>query len=88
MKLVMLIFIWGPALLGFSAGWIIRHPDDWTGPAIIGPVGAIITYLTYRWGMRRLKTLSGEGRLLFIGGMSAGGAVGVVILLMLILRII
>ena len=72
-KLVFLIFVWGPVLMGFSLGWLVRHPEDWSGPFVIGPIGAVVTWLSYRWGLRKVKELTGDVRLVFLGGMIAGG---------------
>ncbi len=88
MKIVFLIFVWGPALLGFSLGWLLRHPTDWSGPALLAPIGALLTFLTYSWGMRRLPTTSPNMRPLFVGGMIAGALLGVVLFGMLAFGII
>ncbi len=69
-------------------GWLIHHPADWGGASLIGAAGSVLACVTYLWGIRRVKTLAGDIRLVFIGGMIAGGAVGVVIFAMLALRVI
>lgn len=78
-KLFVLIFVWGPAFLGFSLGWLVAHPDDWSGPAVIAPVAGVITAITYRWGVRRQRSLSPEVRPLFVAAMVASALVGVVL---------
>lgn len=88
MKIFFLLFVWGPALLGFSLGWLIRHPEDWTGPAIVGPAGALLTMLTFAWGAKRVRTLGEPVRHTFLGAMIAAAAVGLVILAMLAFRLI
>ena len=87
-KIFFLLFVWGPALAGFSAGWLFRHPDDWSGPAVVGPAGLLLTALTYRWGLRRLPAVPAEERPFFVAGMIAGALVGVLVFAMLALRII
>ena len=87
-KVYFLVFVWGPAALGFSLGWLVRHPHDWTGPAVIAPVGALVTALTYRWGLRRVQTVSDETRPFFLAGMIAGALLGVVLFGMLVLGMI
>jgi hypothetical protein len=87
-KLFFLIFAWGPAMVGFSLGWLLRHPTDWTGPAVIAPLGALLTLATYRWGARRLLTLSPHIRPLFVGGMVAGALLGLVVFGMLAVGVI
>jgi hypothetical protein len=87
-KVFFLLFVWGPALIGFSLGWWIRHPSDWSGPAVIGPVGLAITALTYRWGLRRLPGMPGEQRPFFLAGMIAGALVGALVCGMLVLGVI
>ena len=84
----MLLFVWGPALLGFALGWLLRHPDDWTGPAVVAPVGLAITVLTYRWGLRRRPTLPSDLQTVYLAAMIASAAVGVVVFVMLALGII
>jgi hypothetical protein len=88
MKIVSLIFVWGPALLGFSLGWRLRYPTDWTGPAVMAPIGALLTCFTFRWGVRRMPSTSASMRPLFAGGMIAGALLGVVIFGMLAFGII
>ena len=88
MKLFVLLFVWGPAMSGFSLGWLARHPDDWTGPAVIGPLGVALTLFTYRQGLRRRATLAGEARLLVTGAMVASALIGVGIFAMLVLGMI
>jgi hypothetical protein len=88
MKIFVLMFVWGPAIVGFSLGWLVHHPTDWTGPAVMAPLGALLTFVTYRWGTRRLSTASADLRPLFLGGMVAGALVGVVVFGMLTLGII
>ena len=88
MKLFVLLFVWGPAMIGFSLGWLVRHPDDWTGPAVIAPLGVGLTLFTYRQGLRRRATLAGEHRLLLTGAMVASALIGVLIFGMLLLGVI
>ena len=87
-KVYFLVFVWGPALVGFSLGWLVRHPRDWTGPAVIAPIGALLTALTYRWGLRRVRTLADAQRPFFLAGMIAGGLLGVVLFAMVVSGII
>jgi hypothetical protein len=89
-KVYFLLFVWGPAAVGFSLGWLARYPHDWTGPAVIAPLGALLTVLTYRWGLRRLSTVppDDEQRPFFLAGMIAGALVGLLVFGMLVLGII
>ncbi|MCA9576774.1 MAG: hypothetical protein R3B40_09980 [Polyangiales bacterium] len=82
-KLFFLMFVWGPAMLGFSLGWLVVHPDDWTGPAVVGPLGAIITLATYRAGLTRYRTASDRLRPYYVIGMTAGALMGVALFVML-----
>ena len=52
-KILFLVFVWGPALLGFSLGWLVAHPEDWTGPAVLIPLSAAFSGATLWWGWRR-----------------------------------
>jgi hypothetical protein len=87
-KIVVLMFVWGPAMLGYALGWLVHHPTDWTGPAVLAPIAAAITALTYRWGVRRLPTLSSDMKPIYLAGMIASALLGVVIFAMLALRVI
>jgi len=87
-KLFFLMFVWGPAMVGFSLGWLIPHPDDWTGPAVLGPVGVLITGLTYRVGLARYHTADVHMRPYYVIGMSAGALTGVAVFLLLALGLI
>ena len=82
MKLFVLLFVWGPALTGFSLGWLVRHPADWTGPAVMAPLGAVLTAFTFRWGLRRRQTLPDDARLLFTGAMIASALIGIMLFAM------
>ena len=87
-KLFSLMFVWGPAMVGLSLGWLIPHPDDWTGPAVLGPVGVVVTALTYRVGLVRYRTADARVRPYCVIGMSAGALTGVALFLMLALGFI
>jgi hypothetical protein len=83
-KLFLLMFVWGPTMVGFSLGWLVVHPEDWTGPTVMGPVGALISFFTYRAGLRRLPTTPEPLRPSLIAGMTAGAVVGVGVFGMLV----
>lgn len=87
-KLFFLMFVWGPAMLGFALGWLIPHPDDWTGPAVIAPLGALVTLVTYRAGIVRYRSVPEHLQLYYKAGMIAGALTGVVIFLMLALGVL
>jgi hypothetical protein len=78
-KITFLLFVWGPAMVGYALGWLVRHPHDWTGPAVVGPVGLLLGLFTYRWGLKRRKDLRGDEAQVFTAGMIAGASMGVVI---------
>ncbi len=75
---------WGPVLLSFSVAWLIRHPDDWTGPAIIIPVSIVYCAVTYIWAFRWLRTASAANRRDLMGGMIVGPLVGLVLAVLLL----
>ena len=83
-KLFLLLFVWGPAMIGFSLGWVVVHPDDWTGPAVVFPLGVLVTALSYRSGLRRYPTASEEVKPYFVIGMTSGALVGVCLFGMLV----
>ena len=76
------IFVWGPALLGFSLGWLVAHPEDWTGPATMVPVGVALTWLTYRWGWRKREALGSERSVELLAAMYGSPWVGVALFVM------
>ena len=90
MRVLFLVFVWGPAMLGYSLGWLVHHPHDWTGPAVMAPLGALLTALTYRWGLRRLRNgADDEGfRDAFRAGMVSAAAVGIALFVMLAGRVL
>jgi hypothetical protein len=79
---------WGPVLLCFSAGWLVRHPDEWTGPAIIIPISLAYGAMTYTLAFRRLRTSIGSNKLDLIAAMIAGPLVGIVLAVMLVTGVI
>lgn len=87
-RLFTLMFVWGPAMLGFALGWLVVHPHDWTGPAVIAPLGALVTLLTYRWGLARYRASNGHLRQYYVVGMAAGAGVGVMLFVMLVLGVL
>lgn len=88
LKIFALLFVWGPAFLGFALGWVIRHPQDWTGPALIAPVALALTIITYRWGLRKRSGMAGELRMLWTAGMAVGAAIGIMVFGMLVTGLI
>jgi hypothetical protein len=71
MKLFFALFALGPALFGFSAGYLLLHPAEWTGPAVVLPASAALTAATHLWGGRWLRRrIQGiEASVLQIGGL-------------------
>ena len=88
MRLLALVFFPGPALVGFSLGWLVHHAREWTGPAVMAPVGLAVTGLTYGWGRRRLASADPGLRPVFLAVMIAAPIVGVIIFGMLAFRVI
>ena len=87
-KATFLIFVWGPAMLGFSLGWLVHHPGDWTGPVVIAPLSGIVTFVSFRWGLKKREKLAETPRLYLEAGMASGALMGVVIFAMLVLGIL
>ncbi|MBK6575385.1 MAG: hypothetical protein IPG17_04095 [Sandaracinaceae bacterium] len=82
-RLFTLMFVWGPAMLGFALGWLVAHPHDWTGPAVVAPLGALVTLLSYRAGLARYRRAHADLQPYYVVGMSAGALTGVMVFIML-----
>lgn len=58
-KLLFLFYAPGPTFLGFALAWLLKYPHDWTGPAVIIPVGLALIWWTQtavtRWLQRKLS---------------------------------
>ena len=53
MKFLFIIFVIGPAITFYSISYLLLNPDDWTGPAIIIPVGLIATVVSQYFGVKK-----------------------------------
>jgi hypothetical protein len=82
-KLHFLWLAWGPVLFCFSLAWLASHPDDWTGPAIVGPLSALYGVVSYRYAFRRLKR-SSDSQLALLAAMIAAPLVGIGVGLMIV----
>ena len=72
MKFIIPFFAIGPALLSFSLAYLALHPEDWTGPAVIGPIALILTIITHSIGFKKYKSLFGLQLGSLIGGLAVG----------------
>lgn len=45
----------GPAMAGISLAYLLRHPEDWSGPAIVLPLSLIFTVLVHYVGYIKLE---------------------------------
>jgi hypothetical protein len=82
-KLHFLWLCWGPVLVGYALGWLVRHPRDWTGPVVIIPVGLAYGAVTYALAFKRLRRAKGRKRQALVAGMIAGALLGLLIFVML-----
>lgn len=55
MKLLFIFYAPGPALFGYSLAYLLRHPDDWTGPAVMLPITALITAFSQLLGIKKME---------------------------------
>lgn len=51
-QIMAVVYLIPSAFLAYSIAYLIRHPDDWTGPAILGPVSLAGMVALYRFGRR------------------------------------
>ncbi|MBI2339658.1 MAG: hypothetical protein HYU99_04740 [Deltaproteobacteria bacterium] len=85
-KLFVVLHLIGPALLFYSIAYFFARPDDWTGPAVMIPVGLIITLLAQYFGLKRIrKETKTYWRIVLIGTQIAGPVGGVIIGVMIYL---
>ena len=45
----------GPGMAGISLAYLLRHPEDWSGPAIVLPLSLIFTVLVHYVGYMKLE---------------------------------
>lgn len=81
-KPLMIFFVLGPAMLFYSLAYYLKHPDEWSGPLIIGLLGLIVTVWSQNMGLKKASTAKNpEAKALWagtqIGGIVAGIAIGV-----------
>lgn len=80
-----IFFVLGPAMLFYSLGYWLKHPEEaWSGPLAVGLVGLIITVWTQKLGLKKsAQCKSPEEKAIWIGsqivGLVAGVAIGVMI---------
>ena len=55
MKLLFILYAVGPALFTFSLAYLLRKPEDWTGPAVMMPLMAALTVATQLLGVKKLE---------------------------------
>ena len=84
MRLFFVFYAIGPAMLGYALAYLLHHPDDWTGPAVIIPLGAALTVWVYRAGTRWLRSKVRPDRQFVVTLSQFGGAAtGVIIFLLM-----
>ena len=76
MDWLVIYYALGPGLFGFSLAYLVRRPDDWSGPAIVLPLSALLMALTHYWGYckfeRDADVVVLETRLSRYGGLGVG----------------
>ncbi|MEJ2747014.1 MAG: hypothetical protein P8183_03735 [Anaerolineae bacterium] len=83
MDLLFVFYAMGPALFGYALAYLLVHPEDWTGPAIVLPLSLVLTVLTQRKGtawISRKKVFSQFTMRLVRG---AGLAMGLILFLLM-----
>ncbi len=85
MRLWMILNGLGPALLSVCVVYWVRHPEDWTGPALVAPLFLMLTVLAQAFTWKLALKAEGTMRTVLIASQIGGLALGVVIGLMLYL---
>lgn len=83
-KLHFLWLCWGPVMLAFSIAWVIRSPEDWTGPAVIGPVSLVYGVVTHILAFRWMKRTTEANRRVLIGAMITSLLLAIVLAVMVL----
>ncbi len=79
---IFVFYALGPAILGYALAYLLRHPHDWMGPAVVALPSLILTALTQTKGsewLRKRVRLS----LLELVALRVGGAVTGIVLFFL-----
>jgi hypothetical protein len=84
-KLHVLWLAWGPVLFCFAISWLVVHPHDWTGPAVVGPLSALYGVVSYRYAFRRLA-MDTPDRISLLVAMIASPLVGVAVSVMIVMQ--
>lgn len=85
MRLWMILNGLGPALLSVCVVYWVRHPEDWTGPALVAPLFLMLTLLSQAFTFKLAHRSEGTMRTILIASQIGGLALGVVLGLMLYL---
>jgi hypothetical protein len=75
MRFLFAFFALAPALFFYSLAYLIKHPADWTGPAVLLPVSLAVFVLTYFWGRRQARRETVRHRKVAIAACQIGGIV-------------
>ena len=55
MRLLVVFHLLGPAMFFFSLAYWLVNPQDWSGPAIIGPLSLILTLGAQFLGLKLIR---------------------------------
>lgn len=75
-RLLVIAYLIGPALFFYSIAYLLVHPQEWTGPAVIAPLGLLMTLLSQALGLRELRRCKDTVRRTALLATQIGGPVG------------
>lgn len=58
LKLLVIFHLTGPAIFFYCVAYLLRRPDDWTGPAVIGPISLAFSIYAQVITERKLKKVT------------------------------
>lgn len=84
-KLHFLWLAWGPLMLSVSLAWLVRHPHDWTGPAVVAPLALLYGIGSYGYALRRMRRSPEEPQWSMVAAMILAPVIGAGVALRIIL---
>jgi hypothetical protein len=87
MRLLFVIFALGPAMFFYSLAYLMKHPADWMGPAVLLPVSLAASLLAHLLGLRWIRRETVQRRRTVLVASQLGGIVtGIAVFIMILYR--
>jgi len=80
MDILFVFFALGPAAFFYSLAYLLKRPSEWQGPAILLPIGVLVTVVTQKTGLKWQRRRGGRiDRTVVIASQVGGIVMGVVV---------